>query len=61
LQAAALNLAMHLADRILNPDSTPPTEDQPHPMLEVLSIYPEQFATIQKNSNQILEWVDSTT
>ena len=61
LQAASLNLAMSLAYGILNPNATPPTEDQPHPMLEVLSIYPEQFATIQKNSSQILEWVDSTT
>lgn len=61
LQAASLNLAMSLAYGILNPNATPPAEDQPHPMLEVLSIYPEQFAMIQKNSSQILEWVDSTT
>ncbi|MCX7389535.1 MAG: HDOD domain-containing protein [Planctomycetota bacterium] len=59
-QAAILNLAMSLAFDILNPSAPPPAEDQPHPMLEVLSIYPEQFVTIQKNSNQILEWVDST-
>ncbi len=61
LQAATLNLAMVLADDILNPDATPRANDPPHPMLEVLSIYPEQFATIQKNSSKILEWVDSTT
>ena len=60
-QAATLNLAMVLADDILNPDATRRTDDPPHPMLEVLSIYPEQFATIQKNSSKILEWVDSTT
>ncbi len=59
-QAAVLNLAMSLAFDMLNPSAPPPAEDQPHPMLEVLSIYPEQFVTIQKNSNQILEWVDST-
>ena len=61
LQAATLNLAMGLAERILNPNSIQVSDAEPHPMLEVLSIYPEQFATIQKNSNQILEWVDSTT
>jgi len=60
LQAASLNLAMDLASGILDPNATPRADDEPHPMLEVLSIYPEQFATIQKNSNQILEWVDST-
>ena len=60
LQAASLNLAMDLANGILNPNATPRADDEPHPMLEVLSIYPEQFAAIQKNSNQILEWVDST-
>jgi putative nucleotidyltransferase with HDIG domain len=60
-QAAALNLAIDLAHDVLNPESTPRSDDDaPHPMLEVLGIYPEQFATIQKNSNQILEWVDST-
>ena len=59
-QAASLNLAMDLADGLLNPNAAPRSADEPHPMLEVLSLYPEQFATIQKNSNQILEWVDST-
>ena len=59
-QAASLNLAMSLATGILNSDATARTDDAPHPMLEVLSIYPEQFATIQKNNIQILEWVDST-
>ena len=59
-QAASLNLAMNLADGLLNPDAAPRSADKPHPMLEVLSLYPEQFATIRKNSQQILEWVDST-
>ena len=61
MQAASLNLAMSLAHGILNPHAPTAEEDQPHPMLEVLSIYPEQFSTIQRNSKQILEWVDSTT
>jgi HD-like signal output (HDOD) protein len=61
LQAAALNLAVDLAEAILNAGSRQPAGDQPHPMLEALSIYPEQYATIQKNSSKILEWVDSTT
>lgn len=61
LQAASLNLAMSLAESILNPNDTPQPDDAPHPMLEVLSLYPEQFTEIQDNANQILEWVDSTT
>lgn len=60
LQSATLNLALHLAEDILDPTSRLNGDNLPHPMLEVLGLYPEQFATIKRNSNQILEWVDST-
>ncbi len=60
LQAATLNLAIHLADQTLNPSAEEPSDTAPHPMLEALSLYPEQFAKITQNRNQILEWVDST-
>ncbi len=60
LQAATLNLAIHLADQTLNIDTEEPSDNAPHPMLEALSLYPEQFAKITQNRNQILEWVDST-
>ena len=60
LQAATLNLAIRLADQTLDPSTEEPSENVPHPMLEALSLYPEQFAKITQNSNQILEWVDST-
>ncbi|MEZ6033940.1 MAG: HDOD domain-containing protein [Planctomycetaceae bacterium] len=60
LQSATLNLALHLAEDMLDPASRQNGDNEPHPMLEVLGLYPEQFATIKRNSNQILEWVDST-
>jgi len=60
LQAATLNLAIHLAEQTLNPNTEEPSDIAPHPMLEALSLYPEQFAKITLNRNQILEWVDST-
>lgn len=60
MQAATLNLAIHLADQTLNPNTDEPSDSAPHPMLEALSLYPEQFAKITQNRNQILEWVDST-
>ena len=60
MQAATLNLAIHLSNLALNPATAESTETEPHPMLEALSIYPEQFAKITQNRNQILEWVDST-
>lgn len=60
LQAATLNLAIHLADLTLNANTEEPADTAPHPMLEALSLYPEQFAKLTQNSNQILEWVDST-
>lgn len=62
VQAAALNLAMDLAHTILNPNAVEQRpENEPHPMLELLSIYPEQFTAILTKSDQILEWVDSAT
>ena len=60
MQAATLSLAIHLADQALNPNAQESTDIAPHPMVEALSLYPEQFAKITQNRNQILEWVDST-
>ncbi|GEM_PF-761562 len=60
LQAATVNLASHLAAEILSESSSfAPAE--PHPMLEVLNIYPEQFTCILRNRHEILEWVNETT
>ena len=42
------------------PNAAQRPDQEPHPMQEVLSLYPEQFAAILKNSDRILEWVDST-
>ena len=61
MQAATLRLAMDLADEILGGSDGKISENTPHPMLETLSLYPEQFLNIQANGSQILEWVDSTT
>ncbi|HQX48709.1 MAG TPA: HDOD domain-containing protein [Planctomycetaceae bacterium] len=61
VQAAALNLAMDLANSILDPDAIPSPNNEQHPMLEVLSLYPEQFAAILTKREHVLEWVDSTT
>ena len=60
MQAATLNLAIHLAHQTLNPGVEEFSEEAPHPMLETLSLYPEQFSKITQSRNQILEWVDST-
>ena len=60
LQSATLNLALHLAKDMLDPVPRHNPDNQPHPMVEVLGLYPEQFAAIRRSSNQILEWVDST-
>ena len=59
-QAATINLASYLADNALSSRSAPESSDS-HPMLTVLSIYPEQFQGILRNQDQILEWVNSTT
>lgn len=59
-QAATINLAMYLADNALGLGSVPETLEQ-HPMLTVLSIYPEQFQGIMRNQEEILEWINSTT
>ena len=59
-QAATINLASYLADNALSLRSAPESSDS-HPMLTVLSIYPEQFQGILRNQDQILEWVNSTT
>ncbi len=58
LQAATVNLASHLAAGTLSESSSP---GEPHPMLEVLNIYPEQFICIVRNRDEILEWVNETT
>ena len=59
-QAATINLASYLADNALSLRSAPESSDS-HPMLTVLSIYPEQFQSILRNQDEILEWVNSTT
>lgn len=59
-QAATINLASYLADSLLSPGSVPESSDT-HPMLAVLSLYPEQFQGILRNRDEILEWVNSTT
>lgn len=59
MQAATLNLAIHLAHQTLNSGVQELSEEAPHPMLEALNLYPEQFSKITQNRNQILEWVDS--
>ena len=59
-QAATINLASYLADYALSSGSAPASSD-PHPMLTVLSLYPEQFQGILRNQDEILEWVNSTT
>jgi HD-like signal output (HDOD) protein len=59
-QAATINLATFLADNALLPGSATESLEQ-HPMLSVLSIYPEQFQGILRNQEEILEWVNSTT
>jgi HD-like signal output (HDOD) protein len=61
LQAATINLAMDLASASLDPSRVRIDSDEPHPMQAVLSLYPEQFASIIRNRDQILEWVNSTT
>ena len=60
-QAATVNLSMHLAASTLDPACPSLKTDEPHPMLNVLSIYPEQFSTIIRKRDEILEWVNSTT
>ncbi len=59
-QAATINLASYLADNALSLRSALESSDS-HPMLTVLSIYPEQFQGILRNQDAILEWVNSTT
>lgn len=59
-QAATINLASYLADKALSVGAASDSSDQ-HPMLTVLSIYPEQFQGILRNQDAIVEWVDSTT
>ena len=59
-QAATVNLASYLADKALSSRPAPESSDS-HPMLTVLSIYPEQFQSILRNQDEILEWVNSTT
>lgn len=60
LQAATVRLASDLADNTLE-GSGDLRIDEPHPMLSVLNLYPEQFSAILRNQNEILEWVNSTT
>ena len=59
MQAATLNLAIDLTRAILKPNADETASMGPHPMLEVLSLYPEQYEQIRLSSNLILEWVDS--
>ena len=61
LQAAVVNLAIDLATSALDPAQVSLETDEPHPMLGVLSLYPEQFSAIVRNRDKILEWVNSTT
>jgi hypothetical protein len=61
LQAATVNLAVDLAQSILNPQESRFENGEPHPMLSVLNIYPEQFDSIVRNREEILDWVNSTT
>jgi len=60
LQAAVVNLAIDLATTLLDPTLSNMESDEPHPMLGVLSLYPEQFSVIVRNRDKILEWVNST-
>jgi HD-like signal output (HDOD) protein len=61
LQAAIVNLAIDVATAALDPTHGSPETGEPHPMLGVLNLYPEQFTSIIQNRDKILEWVNSTT
>ncbi len=60
MQAATVNLASELAQSVLEQGPVL-RADEPHPMLAVLNLYPEQFHVILRNQNSILEWVNSST
>lgn len=60
MQAATVNLAITLAHSLLEHGPVLAT-DEPHPMIAVLNLYPEQFHVILRNQNLILEWVSSIT
>jgi len=60
-QAAAVRLAMDLALNALDPNAMAFDDKNPHPMLAVLGLYSEQFNTIARHRDEILEWVNSTT
>ena len=61
LQAATVNLAVHLATAALDPGSDQVDINDPHPMQSVLSLYPEQLSAIVRHRDEILDWVNSTT
>ncbi|MFN9718584.1 MAG: HDOD domain-containing protein [Planctomycetota bacterium] len=58
MQAATLNLAISLAQSLLDHGPALAAEEA-HPMIAVLNLYPEQFHVILRNQNLILEWVGS--
>lgn len=58
-QAAILNLAIDLADTTLDAAAEMP-EELSHPMIAVLSLYPEDLKSVIGRHSQILEWVEST-
>lgn len=60
LQAAALNLAVDFAERTLNPNGNESNAIDDHPMANLLSLYPEQLASVLRHQFEILEWVDAT-
>ena len=62
IQAATVQLASALADNLLTSRNLgSDAGDEPHPMLEVLNIYPEQFRCLMNGRDGILEWVNEST
>ena len=61
IQAATVQLASYLADLVLTPQSLSGDAGEPHPMLELLNIYPEQFRCLMNCRDGILDWVNEST
>jgi HD-like signal output (HDOD) protein len=59
-QAASLCLAIELAKQLLNPNNSDSQKIADHPMVAILSLYPEQLTGILRHRETILKWVDST-
>lgn len=58
----SLIVATYLADALLSSGSLDgDAAGEPHPMLEVLNIYPEQFRCLRNGSDGIPEWVNEST